>query len=437
MNTAHSSSIDLEIFPWDDRFKTGIEEIDDQHETLVALVNRVAQFTARGCSRTEMETVFDDLLDYTRFHFGAEEALWRSRITPSHQDVEGHLNAHHDFIDYFKQLRQELIEAKSFPAMDGVLEFLVQWLLKHILRSDRRLAYIVQSIDTGLTQEQAKTRADRRMAGTTHVIIDITLAAYSTLSKNTLHLMREMESKRDRVREIERLSQHNATIMQLAIDFISQPLDNMESAIEDALGKIALLFEADRAGLYEYDDNRNWVFERLSWSKDSDSQPPKRDVWLTEGLGDMVEAHENGKPWIHSDSTVDPPTGLNELLSQLHIQNLVSIPLTNRFQCIGFIVLGKTDAHIHPSEDEYQLLRLFTHLLANVYERQHFELQLERVAHFDSLTGLPNRMLLGDRLRQAMTQANRHGNLLAVVCLDLDNFKHINDRWGHQAGDRV
>jgi len=63
--------------------------------------------------------------------------------------------------------------------------------------------------------------------------------------------------------------------------------------------------------------------------------------------------------------------------------------------------------------------------------------QLEQVAHFDALTNLPNRVLLADRLLQAMTNAQRRHQPLAVVFLDLDGFKTINDRDGHEAGDHL
>ena len=62
---------------------------------------------------------------------------------------------------------------------------------------------------------------------------------------------------------------------------------------------------------------------------------------------------------------------------------------------------------------------------------------LEHIAHYDTLTNLPNRALLADRLHQAMAQAMRHGQRLAVAYLDLDGFKAINDRHGHDAGDHL
>ncbi|MDD2767087.1 MAG: diguanylate cyclase [Methylococcus sp.] len=63
--------------------------------------------------------------------------------------------------------------------------------------------------------------------------------------------------------------------------------------------------------------------------------------------------------------------------------------------------------------------------------------QLERLAYHDALTGLPNRRLLMDRLRHAISQSLRHRTLLAVAVLDLDGFKPVNDGFGHHAGDEV
>ncbi|MBI5890330.1 MAG: EAL domain-containing protein [Nitrosomonadales bacterium] len=68
--------------------------------------------------------------------------------------------------------------------------------------------------------------------------------------------------------------------------------------------------------------------------------------------------------------------------------------------------------------------------------KQH-EKQLEHIAHYDALTGIPNRVLLADRLQQALAHTKREGSILAVCYLDLDGFKLVNDTMGHEAGDRV
>jgi diguanylate cyclase (GGDEF)-like protein/PAS domain S-box-containing protein len=79
------------------------------------------------------------------------------------------------------------------------------------------------------------------------------------------------------------------------------------------------------------------------------------------------------------------------------------------------------------------------HVLAIVdvtHEREQLE-QLQRQAHFDELTRLPNRVRLAQMLQAAMHTSRREGSLLTVCYLDLDHFKPVNDRFGHDAGDRL
>jgi diguanylate cyclase (GGDEF)-like protein/PAS domain S-box-containing protein len=72
-----------------------------------------------------------------------------------------------------------------------------------------------------------------------------------------------------------------------------------------------------------------------------------------------------------------------------------------------------------------------------ITERKQVEQTLTRLTHYESLTGLPNRALLGDRLNHAIARADRSGSLLAVMIVDLDNFKEINDALGQAVGDQV
>ena len=94
-------------------------------------------------------------------------------------------------------------------------------------------------------------------------------------------------------------------------------------------------------------------------------------------------------------------------------------------------------ATISPILDEQGALIHFVAVKEDITERKEHQRQLEHMAHYDVLTDLPNRALLADRLRHAMAQAQRRGQQLAVAYLDLDGFKAVNDRHGHEAGDQL
>jgi diguanylate cyclase (GGDEF)-like protein/PAS domain S-box-containing protein len=79
----------------------------------------------------------------------------------------------------------------------------------------------------------------------------------------------------------------------------------------------------------------------------------------------------------------------------------------------------------------------FVGVLTDITDRKRAEQELRYLANYDTLTGLPNRTLLGERLAHALIRARRNGTRVALLFIDLDRFKHVNDSLGHAAGDRL
>lgn len=154
-------------------------------------------------------------------------------------------------------------------------------------------------------------------------------------------------------------------------------------------------------------------------------------------LGDSLVAVK-GKNWIKRYVPED---------EQKHIETLLDDSLKNKKSKISESVVCKIIArdgkkyhiewHDHTIKDDNNNCIGLIAVGIDITDRIVREEQLEKIAHFDPLTNLPNRALLSDRLSQAMSRCQRHNRSIAVLFLDLDGFKEVNDKHGHSIGDQL
>ncbi|MCW8998399.1 MAG: EAL domain-containing protein, partial [Kangiellaceae bacterium] len=129
--------------------------------------------------------------------------------------------------------------------------------------------------------------------------------------------------------------------------------------------------------------------------------------------------------------------GFQDFVQSFNVLACWSMPIKNsKGEAVGSFALSSFHER-KPGEFHYLLLETAAQLASIVLRREIEEQKLQLAAHYDGLTGLANRTTLFVHLKHAIDRCNRHGTELAVLFIDLDNFKQINDSYGHEVGDQV
>ena len=122
-------------------------------------------------------------------------------------------------------------------------------------------------------------------------------------------------------------------------------------------------------------------------------------------------------------------------IAETHAFSWLGVPLKSRKNTIGALVVESYSSKVHYTEKDQELLQFVSTQVATAIERKQSIAHLQCLALYDQLTQLPNRGLFHDRLQLALARARRNETQLSVFYLDLNEFKAVNDAFGHAIGD--
>lgn len=232
----------------------------------------------------------------------------------------------------------------------------------------------------------------------------------------------------------------NRLLLEISLSLVNLDPDHLDEVINSLLAEIGRFFEVDRSYLFTIDWQADTITNTHEWIADGIAPAIQRlqrvafagFPWLREHMRNNRMAHAPDVDALPEEAALD-----REEYQEQSIKTLLIVPIVRGDEVTGMFGLDSVRCRQHWDEEIQDDLRLLGQLLAGAMDASHMGRQLRHMAYHDVLTQLPNRKLLGDRIQQAVARCRRHDCRSAVMLIDIDDFKLVNDTFTHSAGDQL
>ncbi len=382
----------FEIFPWSEHFETGIADIDQQHRRLVSLLNQVASAVVEDSTDINLDQLLDELTAYAHYHFEDEEALW-ARFLEGEKVLADHRKYHSGFVEKVGELYQS--RQCRQETLHEILSFLTHWLARHILQNDREMALIIERMGQGASVDEARLEAHRQLRQASPVILDTVLNMHRQLSRQTLELIEERKARSRAEAELGEALQRRA--------------EDRYRAVFDSSADAIVVFDVDAERVLDVNESTCKLFgqtrEELVGRHVTELHPPD----LKDEIGSEFDRFiESASDFSLIETRIRRGDGTE-----------LSVEISGGRQFTG------------PSGQN--AVAIFRDISSRLEARR----ELEYIAYHDPLTGLGNRAWIVDAIAESMTELPEDDAWLAVMELDIDQFRHINDVHGQTFGDEL
>jgi len=259
-------------------------------------------------------------------------------------------------------------------------------------------------------------------------------------SNNALFLavVRDLSEREQLERDLQDKVQFDELLLEISTRLINVYPENIDTVIQQLLADIGAFFKAGRSYVFSIDLKARTFSNTHEWS--DEGVDPEIDnlqdlsfdefPWLMSRILNHQVAHAPDIPELPDEFALE-----REEYIRQRIRSLIIVPIVRGGEVTGLFGLDTVNEKRYWKEDIRNNLLLLGQLLASAMDAAGMGKQLKHLAYHDPLTQLPNRQLLNERIQQTANRIRRESNSMAVLLLDLDDFKLVNDTMSHSAGD--